>query len=231
MASLQFKSETWYCQFLYHGKRHTFTIGKVAEDEAVAKASQADYLLMRLKQNLLQLPPGVDIVTFIEFDGKPPHETPVRDCLVLGSLRDRYLETHRNGSLEQSTLDGIKTHFKHLVGTLGERFPMPDLSMAHLQQHVDRRARMKGQRGKLSPATIRKEIVTLRTAWNWGVQMGLIEGRYPNKGLRYPKFTEKPPFQTWAEIERRIKAGDSPRKKLQSFGIPYTSPSPRLRRS
>jgi integrase len=91
---------------------------------------------------------------------------------------------------------------------------MPELSMAHLQQHVDRRARMKGQRGRLSPATIRKEVVTLRTAWNWGVQMGLLTGRYPNKGLRYPKFAEKPPFQTWAEIERRIKAGGLTMKEI-----------------
>ncbi len=97
------------------------------------------------------------IVTFIEFDGNPPCEIPVRGCLTLDSLRDSYLKTHRNGSLKQSTLDGIETHFKHLVGVLGERCPRQDLSMADLQQHVDRRARMKGQKGRLSPATIRKE--------------------------------------------------------------------------
>ena len=208
MASLQFKGESWYCQFLYHGKRQTFTIGKVSEDEAEAKANQADYLLMRLKQNLLHLPPGMDIVTFIEFDGKPPHQTAEKDCLALVGLRDRYLETHRNGNLEQSTLDGIQTHFKHLAGTLGEGFPIVDLSMADLQKHIDRRAKKKGQRGKLSPATIRKEIVTLRTAWNWGVNMGLVTGKFPNKGLCYPKFAEKPPFQSWQEIERRIKQGE-----------------------
>ncbi len=101
--------------------------------------------------------------------------------LTLAGLRDRYLETHRNGSLEQSTLEGIELHFRHLVSTLGEKFPMPDLSLADLQQHVDRRAKKKGLRGKLSPATIRKEIVTLRTAWNWGVQMKLLEGRFPMK--------------------------------------------------
>ena len=122
----------------------------------------------------------------------------------MASLRDRYLETHRNGSLEQSTLDGIQLHFKHIIGTLGERFPIQELSMAELQRHVDCRAKNKGLHGKkLSPATIRKEIVTLRTAWNWGVQFGLLTGRFPSKGLRYPRFTEKPPFQTWEEIERR----------------------------
>jgi len=65
MASLQKKGESWYCQFLYHGKRHTFTIGKVEPDEAEAKANQADYLLMRIRQGLLTVPPGADIVLFL----------------------------------------------------------------------------------------------------------------------------------------------------------------------
>jgi hypothetical protein len=32
--------------------------------------NQTDYLLMRLKQGLLQIPPGMDIIAFLEFDGK-----------------------------------------------------------------------------------------------------------------------------------------------------------------
>jgi integrase len=100
--------------------------------------------------------------------------------------------------------------------TLGERFPIQELSLADLQQHVDRRRKKKGIKGgELSPATIRKEIVTLRTAWNWGVQMGWLKGVFPNKGLSYPKFEEKPPFQTWGEIERRIKAGGLTEKETQ----------------
>jgi integrase len=43
--------------------------------------------------------------------------------------------------------------------------------------------------------------------------MGLLTGKFSNKGLRYPKFAEKPPFQTWAEIERRIKAGGLTKKE------------------
>ena len=27
MASLQKKGNSYYCQFTYHGKRHTFTVG------------------------------------------------------------------------------------------------------------------------------------------------------------------------------------------------------------
>ena len=126
MASLQKKGESWYCQFLYHGKRHTFTIGKVEPDEAESKANQVDYLLMRIRQGLLTVPPETDIVVFLQHDGKPPeptlptaNESPsVAVTLTLGALRDRYLRTHENGSLEQTTIDGINTHFRHLVTTL-----------------------------------------------------------------------------------------------------------------
>ena len=37
--------------------------------------------------------------------------------------------------------------------------------------------------------------------------MGLVSGRFPYEGLRYPKGDEKPPFQTREEIERQVAAG------------------------
>src|SRR5262249_51761669 len=40
--------------------------------------------------------------------------------------------------------------------------------------------------------------------------MELTSGRFPSKGLRYPKADEKPPFMTMAEIERQISAGGDP---------------------
>ena len=44
--------------------------------------------------------------------------------------------------------------------------------------------------------TIRKEVASFRAAWNWGAPMGLTNGHFPAKGLRYPKTDEKPPFMT-----------------------------------
>ncbi len=75
-----------------------------------------------------------------------------------------------------------------------------------MQEYVNQRAK-----AKISPVTIRKEIATLRAAWNWGEPMGLTEGKFPNRGLRYPKADEKPPFMTMAEIERQIAGGGDPR--------------------
>ncbi len=209
MASLQERCGSYRVQFLYHGKRESLNVGKVSLQEAEAWAGRVEFILLKIRQGLLEVPPGSDICEFIRADGKPAarDRAPTTTPIVLGKLRERYLTTHSNGSLEKTTLDGIRLHFRHLVATLGESFPLASLGLAELQKHVDRRATAKGIGGKLSPATIRKEIVTLRTAWNWAVQMGLVSGRFPNKGLRYPKRDEKPPFQTRAEIERRVAGG------------------------
>lgn len=132
-------------------------------------------------------------------------DTPaVRGEPTLADLRDRYLETHGNGTLEHHALRGIRRHFRHLGRLLGEGFPIRKLSLADLQGYVDKRAKAKGRRGTLNPSTIVKEIVTLRTAWNWGLRMKIVLGRYPYDGLRYPKSDEKPPYQTRAEIERQL---------------------------
>ena len=83
--------------------------------------------------------------------------------------------------------------------------PLGELSLAKMQEYVNHRAK-----AKISPVTIRKEIATLRAAWNWGEPMELTDGKFPNRGLRYPKADEKPPFMTMAEIERQIAAGGDP---------------------
>jgi hypothetical protein len=65
--------------------------------------------------------------------------------------------------------------------------------------------------------TIRKEIATLGTAWNWARRTGLIAAPYPNTGLVYPKTNEKAPFQTRAEIERQIRRARSDEAALNAL--------------
>ncbi len=205
MASLQQRTGTYRVIFRFHGKQHFVMIGKVSPQEAEAKAAQVEYLLMRLKQGLIELPPGIDIVEFVQPDGKPPAPaTPVsasRKTLTLAMLRDRYLTTRARGR-EKSTLYTNRIHFNHLVATLGDKFPLEGLGQADLQRHVERRAGL-----DISPVTIKKEITTLRTAWHWAVHTGLLPGDYPNKGLIYPNGDELPPYQTREEIERQVAAG------------------------
>jgi integrase len=202
MASLQERTGSYRVIFRFHGKQHFVAIGKVSQEEAEAKAAHVEYLLMRLKQGLLELPPDIGIVEFVQHDGKPaPAATPrsaSRNVITLGKLRDQFLATRTTGR-ETSTLYTAAIHFKHLVATLGEQYPLVGLAQADLQRHIERRAGL-----GISTVTIKKEITTLRTAWYWATQGGSLSGDYPNKGLIYPKDDELPPYQTREEIERQV---------------------------
>jgi hypothetical protein len=61
MASLQQRNGSFRVIFRHRGKQHFVPIGKVSAEEAGAKAAQVEYLLLRLGQRLIDLPPGVDI--------------------------------------------------------------------------------------------------------------------------------------------------------------------------
>jgi hypothetical protein len=96
-----------------------------------------DYLVMRLKQRLAELPTGVDIVAFVQYECKPPAaagpaDASARQAVTLGNLRDRYLATHED-TKESKTIDTKGTHVRHLVGTLGGRSLVAELRPTDLQ--------------------------------------------------------------------------------------------------
>jgi hypothetical protein len=73
MATVQERNHRGFrIMFMYQGKRRWFTLGKVSREEANAKSAQVEYLLLRLNQRLIELPPGVGIVEYVQHDGKPP---------------------------------------------------------------------------------------------------------------------------------------------------------------
>ena len=122
MAWVRFRSGSFQVNFRFQGKERNFTLGSVSQAEADAKAAHVDYLLMRLKQGLVELPAGVDIVSFVEQDGKAAPAAKAanrRASETLGTLRERYLATHA-GAQEEKTLYTTRIHFKHVVTTLGE---------------------------------------------------------------------------------------------------------------
>lgn len=214
MASLQLRNGSFRVLFRYRDRLHTFTIGEVDQAHAVGIKAQTEELLRLLKRRLIDLPAGCKIEDFLRHGGKPPPEEevqPVPKEATFAELRDAYLRTHGNGTLEKNTLDTCKLHLSHFAATLGESFPIPALAHADLQRHIDRRAKAKNRKGEpISPVTIKKEIATLSGVWIWGGRMGMVAGDFPGKGLRYPKTEEPLPFMTWKEIERAIAAGGEP---------------------
>jgi hypothetical protein len=142
MASLQERNGSYRILFCRHGKQYAFTIGKVEQGEADFKTRQVEYLLMRLKQRLLTLPDGIDIVTFLQHDGKPPNAGPIpatasRKAVTLGHLTRRYLDTHGNGTIEINSLNTCKIHLSHFCRVLGEDFPIGE-QVAGVRQQARR---------------------------------------------------------------------------------------------
>ena len=193
--AIQLRGKVYRILFRHDGKQHAFPIGPVAEKEALAKSAQVDYLLLRLTQRLIELPPGIGIVEFVRFDGKPPVTNPVTK-LTLGQLRDQFLAARAPGR-EANTQLTTAIHFRHLARSFGEAFALVSLAQTDLQRYIRERP--------VSATTIRKEITTLRTAWHWAVDSGLLTGNFPNKGLIYPKEDEQPPYRTREEITRLAK--------------------------
>jgi hypothetical protein len=159
-----------------------------------------------LHERTLTLPAGIDIVHFMQQDGNPTKVAPTlpetpRKGVTLIHLRDRWIETYANGTIEASSLKTCRIHFNHFCTFLGEAFPLNELKHSVLQDYVNKRS------AKVGTTTIRKEIATLRGAWNWGLLNQLTEGRFPNRGLRYPKSVDKPVFMTFDEASRQIEAG------------------------
>src|SRR5262245_15805093 len=205
MAALQERNGSFRVIFRFRGKQHSFTLGRVSRDEAEAKAGHVDLVLLRIRQNLLAVPASVTIEEFLLADGqvKTPELAAITEPITFGTLREKYLETHRHGAMEPNSLQTSAMHLRHFERTLGEKFPLQQLQLADLQRHVTQRSKKKYRGRPLSPVTLKKEVATFRAAWNWAGLHGMVTGPFPARGLVYPKGDEKPPFMTWPEIERK----------------------------
>jgi len=206
MASLQLRGERYRSVFRFDGRKFQHTLKTTEEGEAASCLVRLEENLRLVERGRLVLPPGADLPTFLLSDGRLNEKPKFVNPVTLKELYDRYLETHRNGAMEANSLETVAMHLRHFIATLGEKFPLPTLTLAQLQQHVDRRSKKRRIRGRpLSPITLRKEMASLRAAWNRAALNGYVTGAFPNKGIRYPKSTDKPPFQTRVEIESQLK--------------------------
>jgi hypothetical protein len=224
MASLLRKGDSYYCQFYYLGRRFTVTIGEVGNDETEDFAGNVGQLLRRIKQKLTHVSPGVAIADIVVAGGQV---TPLEEAAAppeptsFAAFRKQYLDTHGIGAMQANSLQTVDMHLNHFERTLGARYPLQRLTLADLQQRVTERARKKYRGKPHSPVTLKKELASLRAAWNWAAHTGLIKGAFPSKGLVYPKADEKPPFMTRKEIERKLHSGMTVKERAELWDCLY----------
>jgi integrase len=195
----------------WQGKKLRRTLKTANQKDAQAVLHRFEENLNLLERGRLALPEGGDLMTFLLSDGKLtglPAIEPRQAPLTLRDAVDSYVGALGNGTIETNSLATVRMHLRHIVRKFGEGYRLEDLRTPALQEYVNTRIRRKGRKkNPLSPATLRKEIASLRACWNWAVDSGLLSGMFPNKALRFPKTQEKPPFQTRDAIERIIARG------------------------
>ncbi len=187
-------SGIYFVCFRFGKKRFKRSLKTDNKDEADDLTRSLERTLRDVQRGRLALPDDADVVTFLLSDGRVA-SSPVVEQLSLKGLFAAYFAGLPTGSLEQTTIKGMELHRDHLVRYFHPSFTAQSLSHQDLQGYVASRS--------VSGATIKKEVVTLRTVWNWAVRAKLLKGVFPGKGLKYPKSTEKPPFMSLAEVEER----------------------------
>jgi integrase len=206
MASLEKRAGKYRIVFRVGGRKFSRSLKTQNEKEANGFLARLEDNLRRVELGTLILPENIDPATHLLSDGRLDQRLQCDPNLTLKELFGRFLASIPKASLERSTISSLETHERHLIKHLGARFPIRTLTIEHLQGYVERRSHDKGRRGrKVTPFTVRRAVMTLQTVWNWGVQRGMVSGRFPNRGLRYAKMTEKASFQTFAEVERQAK--------------------------
>jgi integrase len=196
MASLEKRRDGWRIRFSWAGERPSIPLGPgLTERQAKARLAAVERLLARLRRGDVAPPDGCSVGTFLLHDGHPPAPDPDAGP-ALGWLRDRYLAA-REGAVRPNTLEMLRIHFRHLCRTWPEDTP---LSGVHPQDHVDRRKRARHKGRPLDPATIRKEITTLKAAWEWARDLRMLDAEPPAWGrLEYPHPPAPKPWMTWEQ--------------------------------
>ena len=213
MSSLQQDpSGNFHICFRFQGKRFKRSLKTKNSKKASASLGKLDERIWMLENGHLQLPANIEQGQFLingTFDTpKQPVASPVRKSLSLAKLFDEYFVTAKNGSLEASTVSTLEIHRRHLERLLGKSFKAARLTPKHLQDYINKRSKAKGKYGRpICGSTIRKELVTLRTVWNWANELELVDSKLTLKKLRFPKSFELLPFQTRSQIEQRIENG------------------------
>ncbi len=210
MASLHKdnKSPNFSIRFRYQGRNVNRSLGTGDKRKASGVCSRVEETLRLLESSRIEIPLGADSIEFILSDGKTTEKTktPKKD-LGLTKFFATYKERLPAGRKEALTLQGEEIHLKHLKRHLGPNRKMQSITKANLQQYVSKRLKDTYHDKPIQPDTVRKELVTFRMLWNWGVQEDLLAGPSPTKHVVLPLTDEKPPFMTRQEIEVIIDRG------------------------
>jgi len=204
---------TYQLVFRLGGSKFKRSLKTADRQEAAARLARVKENIRLVESGRLILPEHADPASFFLSDGQLNGKPKVAKRLLLSRLMECYRAALPVGSLESETLRITELHVRHFVRVLGVRKVLSELSLDDLQRYVLKRASEPGKRGKtVSVGTIRKEIATLTTLWNWA----LCTNRLPTASSWYERVTGRNPaieivneWETWqgGQIALHVKIG------------------------
>jgi len=207
MASLhQHTDGTWRIRFRFGGKQFYRSLETSSEKEAGELKATVDRTLRHLNEGVLSLPPDAspeDVWIFLRTGGKLSKRFSIAGGKTLGNVVKAYFDALPPGAKEDSSLVTERIHANHLERILRKSTSIREIGAAELQAYVNRRAK------KAQPVTIKKELQTFNQLWAFAVARGWAEGPSPKGHVALPRSAQKPPFQTFDQIKKAIKRGES----------------------
>lgn len=199
---------TYQLVFRFGGVKYKRSLKTDDRQEAATRLARVEENIRLVESGRLVLPEHADPASFLLSDGQLNGKPKVAERLPLSKLMERYKAALPAGSLESESLRIAELHLRHFVRILGVRTMLAELALDDLQRYVLKRSSEPGKRRKaVSVGTIRKELATLTTLWNWAAQQNYVAGPLPKMGLKFPKLDEHPPFQTYTQIARQVDRG------------------------
>ncbi len=211
------RTNSFLLMFRYGGKQYRKSLKTADERKAEKMKARVEEVLDELDRGRKSLPEGADLWEFLKSDGQRTKKVEAPTVVTLDQLFARYEQDMPPGATEANSLYTIRIHKKHLLRLLGGRTPLAALSPSTVQGYINGRAKEEYRGKSISSKTIKKEVTTLRSVWNWGKDHELVTGDAPTKGLRYEKENPKPGFMTWEEIERRVGRGGLSAKEVKEL--------------
>lgn len=209
MAWLEFDDDArrFRIRFRFEGRQYKRSLKTDNAREARALLGRIEETILLIERGRLTIPTNADPATFILSDGERTGEENHRQLLTLKQLFDVYEAELPAGAKEESTLQGERIHFKHLLKHLRGSVVAQSLGVPDIQAYVTKRSKDRWRGKPISSQTVKKELTTLRLVYNWAIEQGYLTGPSPVRGIKYAKPDEKQIFRTRGEIEQILARG------------------------
>jgi hypothetical protein len=134
MAWLQkYPSGTLHLNFRFSGQKFKRSLKTKSESAANGRLQRLEENIRLVESGRLEIP--ADVTVFLLSDGRLHKKPQVNRSLTLTELFTRYLAALPDGSLEDTTLAGIRIHQRHLERRIGRQFAVLNLKRETLQTY------------------------------------------------------------------------------------------------